>query len=275
MIYTGFCDTIVHIKPKEETMKRNISVILAVLMLLSSCLSLASCAPEQEACHHEWGEWELRREPTCGEGGYSIRVCNLCDAEDRKVSYALEHPYSTEWVYDGSYHWHPATCQHKAEKSDYATHSFDGNTCSSCGALRATQGLEYRGNLGEDTYRVVGIGTTLDANLVIARYYNGFEIVAVAASAFEGVEGLITVAMQEYITSIGDRAFADCKDLTAVQFSSTVTYLGYHMFDGCDSLQTVYFDGTVAEFNALREGVDWSGSAKGFRVVCSDTSFTV
>ena len=255
-------------------MKRNISIILSLVMLLSSLLFLFSCAGDV-GCQHQWGEWEVKKEATCGEGGYSIRVCSLCSQEDRKVSYALEHPYSSEWVYDGSYHWHPATCQHKAEKSDYGTHSFDGNTCSFCGALRATQGLDYKGNLGENTYRVTGIGTTLDANIVIARYYNGFEIVAVDDTAFEGTDGLQTVAMQEYITSIGDRAFANCKDLTAVQFSASVEYLGYQVFDGCSSLEVVYFDGTLAEFNELREGVDWCGSAKGFKVVCSDTSFTV
>lgn len=255
-------------------MKKILSLVLTISLALSVLLGLLSCGVTTDGCVHEWGEWEVKKVATCGEGGYSIRICALCTQEDRKVSYALEHPYSTEWVYDGTYHWHPATCQHKAEKSGYSAHVFDGNTCTSCGALRATQGLEYRGNLGEDTYRVSGIGTTLDTNIVIARYYNGYEIVAVDDHAFEGVNGLLTVAMQSYILEIGDRAFADCKDLKAVQFSKSLEYLGSGVFDGCDSLEYIYFDGTVAEFHhQLNKAPDWYGDASGFKVVCSDTSF--
>lgn len=256
-------------------MKKILSLVLSISLLISLVLGLVSCTgTTTDGCVHQWGEWEVKKVATCGEGGYSIRVCALCTQEDRKVSYALEHTYSTDWVYDGSYHWHPATCQHKAEKSSYSPHVFDGNACTSCGALRATQGLEYRGNLGEDTYRVFGIGTTLDANIVIARYYNGYEIVAVDDHAFEGVNGLLTVAMQSYITYIGDRAFADCPDLTAVQFSKTLEYLGSGVFDGCDSLEYIYFDGTVAEFHhQLNKAPDWYGDATGFKVVCSDAWF--
>ncbi len=43
-----------------------------------------------------------------------------------------KHEYSTEWKYDGTYHWHEATCEHKDELGDKAEHIFEGNECSVC-----------------------------------------------------------------------------------------------------------------------------------------------
>ena len=53
-----------------------------------------------------------------------------------------EHTFAEEWSKDENSHWHAATCQHTAEKSDNGAHTFDGGvetaegtkfTCTKCG----------------------------------------------------------------------------------------------------------------------------------------------
>ena len=134
--------------------------------------------------------------------------------------------------------------------------------------MRATQGLAYRGNLGENTYRVIGIGTTLDTNVVVARYYNSRDIVAIDHGAFMSTPGLESVTLQVYITSIGDNAFKDCHDLKKVTFYSSVEFLGNNAFDGCTSLESVRYYGTTKQWQTLAEGVDL-GNAE-FEIVCND-----
>ena len=238
-------------------------VVAFLLPIFTSCGSDGSCV-------HEWTEWEVVKEATCGESGYSNRQCTKCNEVDRSIQYTIPHSFSEEWKYDGSNHWHSATCIHKNEVSDNGAHSFVGNTCSVCGALRATQGLEYRGNLGEGTYRVSGIGNTLDDNIVVARYYNSCEIIGVDAEAFLGIRGLKSVVLQKYITTIGDGAFKDCTDLVSIKFTSSLESISSQMLAGCTSLEYIYFTGTRAEWDSLPKGEDWDKNTGDYTVVFSD-----
>lgn len=252
------------LKGRIMKLKPFVSFVLFCALLLS----LFACGEDVGGCQHQWSEWEVVKEPTCGEGGYSIRTCSICSETERNVKYPLPHSYSSSWMYDGTYHWHPASCQHTAEVSEKSTHTFSGNTCSVCGAVRATQGLSYRGNLIEGNYSVIGIGTTLDTNIVIARYYNSRDIVAVAPSAFEAVPGLESVTMQVYIKRIGDGAFKNCPDLKYITFYSDIDYLGSGIIEGCTSFESIRYYGTVAQWTKLSEGIDFGIS--GFIVVCND-----
>ena len=180
------------------------------------------------------------------------------------------HIYSEEWSYDNNYHWRTDACGHSTLIADYGEHTFVGSTCTGCGIIKATQGLAYRGNLITGTYEVVGLGTTLDTEIVVARYYNGVEITAVADNAFGGTAGLKSVYLQRYIISIGNRAFADSADLETVMLSNGLNYIGSEIFAGCDSLTTVVFYGTVEQFEAIEKAEDWSAGHTGYVIVCSN-----
>lgn len=238
------------------------------LVLIICCLSLVSCS--DEVCEHTWGEWQVGKAATCSENGYSERVCSECGDTDRKVLYATEHPHSDDWVFDGTYHWHPVTCNHKDEKVGKEAHSFSGNKCSICLALTATQGLEYRGNLGEDTYRVTGIGTTLDCDIVVARFFNGYPIVAIDDYAFSDTDGLTSVYIQQYILSVGEGAFMNCADLTAVTLEYGTERIGSYAFSGCSSLTTINFVGTREQWHALEKGDGWDEGMPYYKVLCLD-----
>lgn len=61
---------------------------------------------------------------------------------------AHEHTFSSEWTYDGTYHWHAATCEHKDEVRDRTEHTFSDDVCSVCGYKRQrgeTELEEYTG----------------------------------------------------------------------------------------------------------------------------------
>lgn len=79
-------------------------------------------APGKEVCDHEYGEWQLRTEPTMDEAGSQFRVCQLCGEEEEERIPALseitngEGPHGDGVVY----------CPHGHVK---------GEICYECGTL--------------------------------------------------------------------------------------------------------------------------------------------
>ncbi len=250
-------------------MKKLLTLIAFFVLTACILLLLVGCR-EQSDCSHEWSEPNVVDAPTCVKGGYSISTCTKCGESTRTILYPSDHPYSSEWSHDGSYHWRDATCQHKGQTTDYAPHEFEGKYCISCGAVKATQGLLYRADIENGTYIVTDVGTTLETDIVIARYYNGKDIVAVGDSAFANSRGIKSIYLQEYIITVGNLAFANSLELTEVTLSNGLTYMGSCLFIGCDSLTTVVFRGTVDEFNAIEKAGDWDGGNTGFVVKCND-----
>ena len=97
-------------------MKKKFTLIL--LLCLLTALFLVGCADVE--CSHEWGEANVIDAPTCVKGGYSISTCVKCGETTRTILYPSDHPYSSEWSHDGSYHWRESTCQHIGQITDYA-----------------------------------------------------------------------------------------------------------------------------------------------------------
>jgi len=248
---------------------RKILPVLALIFIIAGLMIFTTSCEEAE-CSHEWGEWVVVDEPTCTKGGYSTRTCSLCGETTRSVLYPSDHTYSDEWSFDGSYHWRAATCQHINQTTSYEPHIFNGQTCEVCGTVKATQGLQYRGDSESGTYIVIGLGTTLETEIVVARYYNGSDIVAVDPGAFSGSKGIKSIWLQEFIVSIGDLAFANSQSLTEVTLSNGLQYMGSRLFLGCPLLERIVFRGTVAEFEAIEKAGDWDGGQTGFTVICDD-----
>lgn len=48
-----------------------------------------------------------------------------------------EHTFATTWESDATNHWHKATCEHTAEVSGKAAHTFNGDTCTVCNYKKA------------------------------------------------------------------------------------------------------------------------------------------
>ena len=248
-------------------MKKVLSLFLVFSLVAVALLSLASCT---ETCQHEWGEEVVSTEATCSRSGVSHVYCEKCGESQRNVISKLPHTYSSKWSFDANNHWYDAICEHTGETYRKGAHTMENGMCTVCGMALVSQGLEYRGNLGTLTYRVTGIGTTLDKDVIVARYYKEYEIVEVDEGAFRNVKGLNSVLLQIYIKRIGDSAFADNEGLTYVEFTSELEYLGSKVIDNCPNFERIIFRGTVAQWNALEKAADWQGDATGFVVDCSD-----
>ena len=249
-------------------MKRFLSLFALAIFFAGVLIFTTAC--DESECPHEWSEWHVADQPTCTKGGYSTRTCKLCGEVTRTVLYPSDHTYSSEWSFDGSHHWRAAICQHSNQTTDYAPHTFSGQTCDVCGTIKASQGLQYRGDAENGTYIVVGLGTTLETDIVVARYYNGSVIVAVDTGAFANSKGINTIWLQEFIITIGDGAFANSVNLTEVTLSNGLQYLGSMLFSGCNSLERIVFRGTMAEFEAIEKAGDWDGGLTGFVIECYD-----
>ncbi len=261
-------------KTLSEIEMKKILTLLALLIFTAGILILLVGCREDDSCVHEWGPQNVVDAPSCTKGGYSISTCTKCGESTRTILYPSDHPYSEQWSFDGSYHWREATCQHTGQTTEKEPHVIEGKNCKVCGALKASQGLSYRSDIEADSYIVTGLGTTLETDIVVARYYNGKTIVAVADAAFENARGIRSIHLQETVTSVGARAFANSASLTEVTLSAGLEYMGSCLFIGCDSLTTVIFLGTVEEFEAIEKAGDWDGGNTGFIVKCNDGNIT-
>lgn len=122
------------------------------------------------------------------------------------------HTYSSQWSNDGEYHWYAATCSHDVVDSK-AKHDFKNGVCSVC-KYCDTYGLIYQLN-SDDTYTVAGIQENYSGTaLVIPSKYNGKDVTAIAARAFEDHSELISVTIPDSINTIGALAFVNCPALT-------------------------------------------------------------
>ena len=71
---------------KEEDMKRTLKTFIALTLVASLCLTLASCV-----VHEHIGEWTTVKEPTCTEGGEQKRICKDCGETQTQAIPAKGH----------------------------------------------------------------------------------------------------------------------------------------------------------------------------------------
>lgn len=76
-------------------MKKHFLGVLALSLILSL---LPVQALADEACDHDWSDWETTEEPTCGDDGFEERYCQNCGEEEYE-----EIPATGDHDWDG---WH-------------------------------------------------------------------------------------------------------------------------------------------------------------------------
>ena len=107
------------------------------------------------------------------------------------------------------------------------------------GIRRPSEGLEYSLNSDGNGYKVTGIGTCTDKELIIPSEYNEKPVTSIGNSAFEDCTGLTSVTIPYSVTSIGGSAFSGCAGLTSVTIGDSVTSIGSLAFYGCKGLTSV------------------------------------
>lgn len=139
----------------------------------------------------------------------------------------------------------------------------------------ATAGLQYQKISGAEEYRLVGIGDTLDADIVISSTYKGLPVTEIAARAFAVTDSsaiqnyyIESVTVPDSITKIDrdafskcdnliratisggelcEGAFYQCKNLASVTLGENVTKIGKSAFSGCAALVRVNIPNSATE----------------------------
>ena len=109
-------------------------------------------------------------------------------------------------------------------------------TCSDCGY----QEFIFSLNADGATYAVVGIGKDFSGTKVtIPTSFNGKEITAIAARAFDNNDMIVSVVIPEGVTTIGEYAFSYCNNLTSVTIPESVSVIGESAFRGSTGLTSI------------------------------------
>ncbi|HBF14544.1 MAG TPA: hypothetical protein DDW30_02450, partial [Clostridiales bacterium] len=72
--------------------------ILCAVAALLCVLGLSACKKKGHV--HEWGEWEVIKEPTCSEEGKRMRTCSGCTEAETEAIEKIAHTYDVERISD-------------------------------------------------------------------------------------------------------------------------------------------------------------------------------
>ena len=105
--------------------------------------------------------------------------------------------------------------------------------------------LEY--SLENGGYKVVGLGSYEDGELVIPSTYKGKPVIAIGAEAFlrEREIGILTIP--DSVQRIEDKAFSSCANLTKVTIGNGLTEIGAQAFAHCNMLESITLSNSLVD----------------------------
>ena len=216
-----------------------------------------------DALGHNYGDIIPKTEPTCSAVGvdahYKCSVCNkVFKNDEHKTETTLDeltiainpnaHNFG-EWIKNEGADTHTRVCSYNSEHTEtencqggtatcteqavcsvcgekygvLAEHKYKDNVCTVCGILRQSEGLTYSLNSDGNGYKVTGIGTCTDKELIIPSEYNAKPVTSIGNEAFSRCTGLMSVTIPDSVKSIGDDAFYNCYRLIEVYNKSTLS----------------------------------------------------
>ena len=112
-------------------------------------------------------------------------------------------------------------------------------TLSAAVLYAAGDELSFALNSDGTSYRVIGMGTCKDKDLVIPSEYEGLPVTSIATRAFEQNKNLVSVEIPASITTLGDFVFSGCTSLKSVYFDTGLKSMGKGAFYNCTSLESI------------------------------------
>lgn len=109
---------------------------------------------------------------------------------------------------------------------------------------RFQETLDFEKVEGKEEYRVVGLGSVCDLDIVIPETYNSLPVTEIADAAFS-FSPLTSVFIPDSVTTIGVTAFARSEDLRSVTFGEKVQTIGYRAFENCSALESIEIPDSV------------------------------
>ena len=199
------------------------------------------------ALGHSFTNYVSDNNATCTQDGTKTAKCDRCDKKDTIKDVDSKHHSYMEQIVGDEYLAAPATCNRKAtyyysckcgekgtetfEYGSITNHNFVNGRCTYCGKEQeASKGLEFT-LLDDGTYKVSGLGSCTDTEIVIPSVYNDKPVTVIGEHAFSGYN-LTGVIIPDTVTTIGWGAFESCSELISVTIPGSVTSIGYVAFGG-------------------------------------------
>lgn len=108
-----------------------------------------------------------------------------------------------------------------------------------------TRRLSFKLNEGGESYSVTGIGSIIDADVVIPDEYEGKPVTRIERSAFQNNKTIKSISIPESVTEIGTYAFNACAALTSVALNANITEISEYTFQKCKELTDITIPDSV------------------------------
>ncbi len=89
--------------------------------------------------------------------------------------------------------------------------------------------------------------SSVSGDVVIPDKIDGYPVVEIAESAFDGCDSITSITTYNNVKVIGDRAFYNCTALKSVTLLGPITKIGDYAFNGCTALTSIELSNTVKE----------------------------
>ena len=188
-----------------------------MLLMMTFCsLAFISCKREQQSepehIHVEVIDQEVPA--FCGQDGLTAGAhCGECGdilREQEPIPPKRPMPCDPIWIY--------------VEQPSKTTDGIKSLQCMICGrnfgeeiVYAGSQNLKYEQN-PDGTYYVSGVSRDEDMDIVIPEKYNGQPITGIGSEAI--TDGVVSLALNSYITSIDENAFEECRTLACITVSA-------------------------------------------------------
>ena len=149
-----------------------------------------------------------------------------------------EHVFATEWSYDATHHYHECIYDDCNEITDKGEHTYYDKKCTTCGYVKASEGLAFELNADGVSYILAGIGECTDTDVVVPATYENLPVTEIKMSAFER-KPITSIIIPDSVTTMGTNVFWGCTNLVSVTLSKNITSIGLNTFRDCTSLTSL------------------------------------
>ncbi|MDA7618502.1 leucine-rich repeat protein [Verrucomicrobia bacterium] len=101
--------------------------------------------------------------------------------------------------------------------------------------------------IGEEEVVIVDCQPDVSGSLRIPSTIAGKPVTKIFRSAFQAIENLKSVFIEDGVTTIGTDAFRNCSGLQNITIPKSITSIGNGAFLGCGSLETIVFEGDAPQ----------------------------
>lgn len=203
-------------------MKRKLfALIILCCAICFALIGLTACKEQHMHVYNQRiaSETYLASDATCTQKEKYYFSCKCGDVGNVTFEKYVEHTYSNEYSFSGTYHWLDATCGCDTKK-DYNKHIIknDGH-CSVC-ALPAfsINGIVYEKSSSDSCVDVIGyVGTAIKVEITCEdEIPNNISKIRIKKDAFKGNNTIKTLIVSEAVTEIEKGAFADMQSLQSL-----------------------------------------------------------